>query len=235
MKNTRVRKGNLEVATKTYYNEFTERTLKLVGVCHVADDLFWDTVQEEISLFEDAYPGSEVHFEGVINDEKPKGYKPDRTELDRFCKKMGLVSQHNGLFYFDHWIRTDLKVSQVKAHMADPDKLNVLLEQGKVMKEVSDVLDDHPDMTPLLHRFFRYALAYLPQRRNNTTAAVLDARNRHAVSTMLASGTDIITVWGAAHLDGMGKILTSAGYQLTDTDWNVCIERPAARHNLIGA
>jgi hypothetical protein len=208
--------------------------MKIIGVCHVADDLFWDEVQESISLFEDAYPGSQVHFEGVT-DEKLAGAKPDRTGTNRFCKIMGLTAQHEGLFYFSHWVRTDLKLSEIKAKMKNPDKLTPFVEQDKTLRELSDVLDEHPRWVPWVHRVFRYLLAFLPQRRTDTTAIVLDARNHHAVSTMMTTGTDIITVWGAQHLHGMGKILTSSGYKLIDTEWIVCISRPAdARHNLIG-
>lgn len=235
MKNIRIRGGNLEIASHTYYNEFTGRTMKIIGVCHVADDLFWDEVQESISLFEDAYPGSQVHFEGVI-DEKLAGAKPDRSGTNRFCKKMGLIAQHNGLFYFDHWIRTDLKLSQIQAKMKDPDKLMPYVEQDKWLGEFADILEEKPHWVKRVHRIFRYLVAFMPQRHTDTTAAVLDARNHHAVSTMMTTGTDIITIWGAQHLHGMGKILTSSGYQLIDTEWNICISRPAgARHNLIGS
>lgn len=226
MKNIRMRQGSLEIATRTYYNEFTGRTMKLVGVCHIADPGFWDVIQETIALFEDKYPGAEVHLEGVdFDDPVVREANRDKSGLYRFCRTVGMEPQQSGLFREEHWHRTDLKLSQITARMKHPERLKHHLQQNKAASEVADVLEQHPRYAKFIRSLYRYLLLVRPPKNADLEHGVVEARNQHAISVMMTTGTDIITVWGAAHLHGMGKILTSSGYTLTDTEWNVCIAK----------
>lgn len=227
MKSIRIRRGDLQVATHSFYNPITGRHFRIIGVCHLADEYFWHTTQNTIETFRRLLPKAEVHYEGVLPDHHKEKPKPDNT-FSEFSEAIGLVYQPDGLTYRPDWIRTDLTMTQILAKLEKPEKF--IDSQKKVkeaLRDMTEAIEDIPGVATWIRRVMRYAIPYAHVfgRRSNEYSVVIDVRNRHAVSTMVSTGTDIITLWGAEHLKGIAKILTNCGYEHLHTTWNTCVPR----------
>lgn len=227
MKSIRIRRGDLQVATHAFYSPLTGRHIRLVGVCHISSGDFWDQTQRYIETAQHLFPKAEVHFEGVFDDTGGPATRL-RDGYTKIADALGLVAQHEGLKYDTDWVRTDLNLSQVLEKLDDPDafmKKQRDLYEG--FSEMADNLTETPALVAWARRFLRYALAVMHTTRgkSNEYSVIIDERNRHAVSTMVATGTDIITLWGAEHLKGMSKILLGCGYEHLHTHWNTCVPR----------
>lgn len=229
MKNIRLWKGDLQVRTHHFYNPYTERYFHLIGVCHMASYEFWKSTQAKVAELEEVYPGSEVHMEGIFHDVEKDLAMVSRHGHARLGRALRLPYQSEGLTYGKHWIRTDLTLSQALAKMKDPETFVKKLREGATASlEAADFIDGNkPWVRKLSRSLFRYGLALtaLPFFKSPEQDVIIDIRNRHAVSTMLTSGTDIITLWGAGHLKGMTKILEGAGYTKISSQWNTCVPR----------
>ncbi|MGQ1798070.1 hypothetical protein ACT4S5_13170 [Kocuria oceani] len=55
--------------------------------------------------------------------------------------------------------------------------------------------------------------------RNPNKEVVVDARNRYVLAEVFRNDRDAALAWGAAHLPGMGQILTDAGLELAGCCW----------------
>lgn len=227
MKSIRIHKGDLQVASHRFYNPMTGRHFALIGVCHVSDGYFWDQLQRDIEAMQRLLVRAEVHYEGVLADHLTEKPEPDDT-FTQFSEALGLVYQRDGLTYHPHWIRTDLTMKQVLAKLAKPEEF--LDKQAKLktaLRDMTDYANDDPAVGTWIRRAMRYILPFhhTLNRKSNEYSVLIDQRNRHAVSTMVATGTDIITLWGAEHLKGMSNILINCGYEHTRTYWNTCVPR----------
>lgn len=230
MKDIRLKHGDLQVATHAYYNPITGRHFRLIGVCHMGSERFWENTQNYVRGMQMLFPKSEVHFEGVLND-VDFGATPTKGETDNItllARAIGLKYQRDGLTYADDWTRTDLTMSQILDKLADPEKF---MEQQRgayvAAGDAIGVIKDFPWAVGVFRWMLRHVLppATFFTRGTDNYRVIIDERNRHAVSAMVSTGTDIITLWGAGHLKGMRKILEHSGYELLHSDWITCIPR----------
>lgn len=230
MKDIRLRRGNLQVATHAYYNPMTGRHFRLIGVCHMGSSRFWENTQNYILGLQTLFPKAEVHFEGVLND-VDFGATPAKGETDNIAilaGALGLRYQREGLTHGKDWIRTDLSMSQILDKLQDPEKFMKQHRDAYVAAgEAVEAIKEFPWFAVLFRWILRYVLppAVLFPRDTDNSRVIIDERNRYAVSAMVMTGTDIITLWGAGHLKGMRKILEHSGYELLHTDWVTCIPR----------
>jgi pheromone shutdown protein TraB len=62
----------------------------------------------------------------------------------------------------------------------------------------------------------------ISKRQRLLKRVIVDERNRIAFENMMAprfAGTNIVTIWGAAHLWGIERYLRDAGFQVVNTKW----------------
>lgn len=203
----------------------------LLGVSHVAEASFWEEVAALVADKESA--GSQVHYEMVENDTG----EAMKLGLDvrRFAQAAGMVFQKDGLPYPDHWLRTDMSLSEYLSH-GNPAKIQKALDREDQNEDDLDLLSSYEGLPLLARRFFVYGmpvlhrLFWLKDHLGGKSSLgishkiTIDARNKIGVDAALSAESNVVAIWGAAHLPGMGKLLEQAGFIETDRRWLVSVD-----------
>jgi hypothetical protein len=214
----RYRNGRLFTARDTYVRD--GRTVILQGVCHVAGQDFWEQLNGYLVRAEEV--GFDVHFEGVINDMAD----PSKifVDLAGLASLLGLQGQTTSLDYRPHWTRTDINLSELVAGMA-PEVLSKMVETTEKMNEFLSSMDGH-DQRRLIGSLIRRVMAFglaLPKAGpfalGTKDPIILDRRNEVAARAAIEAEGDVVALWGAAHLPGIGGLLSDAGFRRTDRQW----------------
>jgi hypothetical protein len=214
----RRRGGHLHTARDTYVRD--GRTVILQGVCHVADAQFWKQLNGYLMRAEEV--GFAVHFEGVTSDmEDPPNIFVDLGGLASF---LGLESQKTGLVYRPHWTRTDIPLSELVAGMS-PETLAKMVDSTGKMNEFLSSMDGH-DQRRLIGSLIRRVMAFglaLPKAGPFAVGIkdpiILDRRNEVAARAAMEAEGDVVALWGAAHLPGIGDLLGDAGFRRVEQQW----------------
>jgi hypothetical protein len=178
--------------------------------------------------------GAEVHYEQIkIDVPKPVEAGVDYAAV---AKYLGLVDQFSGLTYEDTWKRTDMLLSEVLAHVVPAE--HTVCDCGcepadhEPVNQVGAYIANRP-MTPRKQRLARKLLAIiLPvaarvKSRGSLGAPpsiVLNHRNQIAAQAAITASGDVVALWGAAHIPGIGKLLREAGFTRTKRSWATAIE-----------
>jgi hypothetical protein len=220
----------LQVAADVYQDD-TGRTITLEGVSHVADADFWLALSSRLA-FAEGNNGAEIHFEGVGKDVE----NPPKLGLDyaAFAESLGLVAQKPGLTYRDTWKRTDIELSEILAHIS-PERL---AKHEKTAAEAEHMLL-HAAESRAFRRGLHWGLIiilaiYSGSRLRTSTfgvpaSVILDRRNMLAACAAMNTDRDVVAVWGANHLPGIGKLLRRAGFRRVSRHWSTAITPPAKR------
>lgn len=214
----RYRHGRLFTARDTYVRD--SQTVVLQGVCHVAGQDFWDKLNGYLMRAEKG--GFDVHIEGVTSDmaDPPKIF----VDLDGLASLLGLQGQTTGLDYRPHWTRTDINLSELVAGMA-PEVLSKMVDATEKMNDFLASMDGHSQRR-LIGSLIRGVMAFglaLPKAGPFALGLkdpiILDRRNEVAALAAIEAEGDVVAVWGAAHLSGIGELLSDAGFRRADRQW----------------
>lgn len=215
----RRKRGNVEAATDTYVKD--GRTVTLVGVAHVASPTFWERTRALIAAKEDA--GYEVQYEAVKNDLGRK-FKlgPD---LDGLAKFVGLESQFTGITYNrEDWVCTDIRLSELVGNLS-PEKLARVEEESAAFDITDPAYANYAKPLRWLMGYI-HILDRLPIKTFGLKRAdVVDKRDKAAFAGIKNTTRNVISIWGAAHLPGIGRHLLADGYHLAHREWVTAIPR----------
>ena len=218
----------MEVATDIYTKG--RRSIAVAGVCHIADEAFWQGLQRRIDGYENM--GYSVQYERIRNDLKQDtGVAPGSTTklYDMLADMTGLVAQNNGLEYREHWRNTDLTLSQMMefSHAAS---LFDLIAQAKDSLEKLVALGG----TERLGRDIRTGLRWMPilqhvvPKNHERNAIIIDLRNALAADAMLNVEGNVVAIWGAGHLKGIGELLCEEGFKRESRLWTPAVSKLVA-------
>lgn len=225
MSAARTRPVGLQTATDTYTNG--PKTVVVIGVTHVATREYWDHLNRTLADLE--ADGYQVQYETVKCD--IPNPPPNPLPLREIATLLDLTYQAaaEGMTRPpDHWVNADMPLSQILAD-ADPAQLQAAYDDGGA--KGADILKTLQE-TPLARRLFRWILVRaLPvaERLVGATpygvpkATIIDARDAIAATHALTHPGNVVTVWGAGHLKGIGKHLRAAGYKRTTRTWATSI------------
>lgn len=225
----RTRDGALDVATDIYVKD--DKAIAVMGVCHIADAAFWNGVNRRLSEYENM--GYSVQYEMVRNDLteeqklKIKGNEGTSKLYEKLAEVTGMVAQSKAISYKPHWKNTDITMSQW---------LKMEKSAHKVMAMISEAAAGFEKIVELggqerVGRDLRTGLRWMPvvqrivPRAKQMESALLDKRNEIAANAMLTAEGNVVSVWGAGHLEGIGKILRASGYQRESRVWTTAINR----------
>jgi hypothetical protein len=216
-------KRGLEVATDTY--EKDGRTVTLIGVSHIADKDFWATTQALISDRE--AEGASVHYELIERD--IEGPRQRTFDMKTLAPVLGMQFQFDGLNYKDSWTRTDMTASEFLAHATRRGPKAPTEEQLAEVLRVIGGSDKRRRVTRWFMMRLLLAVRYLPLPgpMGVPLSIVLGVRNLIAAKAALEASGDVVAIWGAAHLPGIGKILRDHGFVRTAREWTTAISRSA--------
>ena len=225
----RTRDGAMDVATDIYSNG--ERFVALAGVCHIADQSFWDNLNKRIAGYEDM--GYSVQYERIRNDltkeevAKVKGGTGTSELYEKLAEIAHLQAQSNAITYLDHWENTDIAMSE-------------WLKLGKQAREMMAILAEMSTALDTLvklggkervGRDLRLGLRWMPvvqhliPRNRELNSMVIELRNKIAAEALLKAEGNVVSIWGAGHLSGIGKILRSNGFHRESRVWSTAVSR----------
>ena len=224
----RRRNSSMEVATDIYTN--SGRSIAVAGVCHVADGSFWQGLQRRIDGYENM--GYSVQYERIRNDLKQdSSAAPGGTTklYDLIADMTGLVAQNNGLAYKDHWRNTDLTLSQMMEYSHAVSLFDLIAQAKESLERLVEL-----GGTERLGRDIRTGLRWMPilqhvvPKNHERNAIVIDLRNALAADAMLNAEGNVVAIWGAGHLKGIGELLREEGFKLESRVWTPAVSKLAA-------
>ncbi|WP_432947585.1 hypothetical protein ACQPXM_11310 [Kribbella sp. CA-253562] len=233
----RTRRGSLETRTDIYVSP-ENRKATVIGMVHVADAAFYREVDRIVTALHEQ--GATVQYESLRPPVPEDRMTSNERELVRrfqsnntrsfLAAMLGLDLQHqNALRIQPWWVNADISLLEFLRALPDPERFVTRLESARIG------LND-PQEQRQLRTTARFLIRHLPLftialrplewiRRNRRAErrVILDLRNRSAASAILAAGGDVVAMWGANHLPGIGAILHDQGWRRVDTQWNVAV------------
>lgn len=235
---------HLCVPTVFLQNPATGRNVILIGMIHIGKKRFYKKVQKLI----DSYPGHKILYESVgrLTTEEEGRLSPDEKKVRDQMTSMfndrkflqvllSLDDQRRGLNYRKTWIRTDIdkfvllrRFAQARMNFSTGPRIsNRVHLRLKKMPEVDRALSRW-----VMHKLFMILpLMNLLERGRDLKfldQVILSERNIIGVHGILehVGDSNIISIWGAAHIPGMVRLLQETGFRKTRVIWFQMYEEP---------
>lgn len=239
----RTRRGCLEARTDTYVSPENHKAT-IVGMVHVADADFYREVDQVVTALHEL--GATVQYESLrLPRPEDRMTTRERGFVQRFqanktrstlAAMLGLDLQHTKILRVQPWwVNADISLLELLRALPNPEQFITRLESLGIepddpqeqleSREIARFLIRH---LPLLTSILR-PLDWLRPGRRAERRVILDLRDRSAASAILAANRDVVAMWGASHLPGIGSILRNHGWTPSGTHWRVAVTN-AGRH-----
>lgn len=225
----RTRDGAMDVATDIYTKG--NKVIAVAGVCHIADASFWDGLNRRIAGYENM--GYSVQYERISNDlsaeemKKIKGGEGTGELYEKLAEIAGLHPQSKALTYKDHWTNTDITMSEwLKLGKPATSLMAMISEVAAGLDKIIEIGGKERVGSDL-----RFGLCWMPvfkhviPKSKERDTIILDMRNEIAADAMLKAEGNVVSIWGAAHLNGIGKILRKAGFRRESRVWSTAVHK----------
>lgn len=239
--------SNKKIYTPVVYliHPNTQRKIVLMGVIHIADSAYFMELQRMI----DTLNGYKVLYEGLgkITSEEQLLFTPDEKRiyktLKQHMKARGIISsflklqgQHDGLSYLDSWVRTDMTLFEFIRTISEK-KIDLFRKKLKFTFNFKKGSSEYLLTTWLVNAFFMRipAILYIykfisifSKQKRMRNELIVNERNRIAINGILkeVSDSNVISIWGAAHLPDMIKKLKDVGFEVQEKQWLVAYTMP---------
>lgn len=221
----RTRGKKIQTAEVTYYNSELDKTVKIIGLMHIADSDYF----QEINNYIKSIGNYSVYYERLLESNSERTSKLEQLALDKLeehflcvrlmAKIFDLSYQSDNIIYEGSWNNTDI---------SDLDLVRIIGPQ----KVLTTFKSNYKSITSLENlgtfpkKIARKFVIWMIGRSKSLHPAVfLDWRNFVAMSAILADNNNILALWGANHLVGMSLILESNGYVLQSKRWFTAIKK----------
>jgi len=243
---SRTRGGVLQTPVRHFEHSETGRKVTLVGAIHIGKQSYYEQMQGLIDqAADDDYT---ILYEGVGQVDKQDVAKMPLPQqvvvkqmqqmmslmawMSEHCFEENVVYQKQGLSYPKSWIRTDLELSDVAQLMSEagitmvPEGKNgadlsipkdILLEAVGIIRTI---VGTAITLLPGIHRVNGW-LSVFSKKRRARNHIIISLRDDVAAAGILqhAAESDVVSIWGAAHLPGIESRLVAEGYQRKSTMW----------------
>jgi hypothetical protein len=240
----------LEAPTDVYVNRHGQE-ITLIGVMHVAEQHFWSKLTHKLLNTQGTIHLEGVKpFAG----DKDKLSKETIQKIETLIKiasfsrilasETGLVFQKEGILAElpnglenTGWLNVDLDVhSAVKNINAEEltktsdsfDKLYTEFQKEDAPFSLGDFML-FMIRNPKLLKLIAFVTKITTKDKDAALGAlegfILDERNKYAIKEALKVKGNVTLVWGAAHLEGMGKLLRQSGYRHKNRSWDLLIRK----------
>jgi hypothetical protein len=243
----RLRRGVLQTPIQTWRHR-GGRAVTLIGVQHVGDARYYHALQRLIARHEAG--GATVQYEMIrpapdgewaaATDGERAAFKAlagQRELLESLLRRYGWAYQLDELRERDTWVNVDITDLEL-VRMIGPD---AILDSQRGIDQVVAEMGVHaqhivPPLFVLVMRvlaldrrgLFRRFAARRDKYHQRFADAIVTHRNSVAATAALGGGGDIVLVWGADHLAGIGALLRDAEFRLTRTTWMPVVRLPSA-------
>ena len=229
--------GKLQTPVVFYEHSVTRRIVAFVAVIHIAEPAYYAAIQELI----DSLKGYKILFEatGKLSPQEEQALTLKEKEvasqfdsifglMKKFSELMSLQYQKDGLAYSTSWINTDMRSYDLIRSFAQHDIC--LVKKGR---DIDDLLTEEFGQTvarlfinKLFNRFVPVAVvlsiaAFFSRDKRVAKRLILDTRNEVAIQGIdeHLKDSNIVTIWGAAHLPGIEKRLQKNGFREVRREW----------------
>jgi hypothetical protein len=233
---SRVHDGMYQTPLCEFEHPQTGSNIGVVGVIHLGEQSYFDTVSDYILDREDA--GAQVHYEGLKPASKVESvkFKAEAKQAEAMANSLntmhyviaealGVQSQGESIDYASSWQNHDIgRVELVR--LLGAKGVSRLTQLGDRAEKLEAALS--PELlAATLRAAFRFTPIFIPMGivlRRHERKILVDHRNEIALAGIDDTlseepDRDIALLWGAGHLPGIGKGLQQRGYRLTDRSW----------------
>lgn len=230
----RVNRHGAQTAILTFRHKRTGRKVALFGAMHVGDSEYYSLMHKWASE-----SGCTVLYEGIgpISDEQ-KGMLTEAESgiLEDISRLMAMVKSISRILGCAHQGDTPYPSAWTRSDMTFFELIKSISRSGSNLR--IDGNFDKPELYPLV-RFAFNALMIGPlclfrglirSRISQTPGlsdVIVDQRNAIALSWIqtAALSRDVVSIWGAEHLPGIGRLLNREGYRLEKREWTTAYRR----------
>lgn len=232
---------DIRTATVTYERSDRGQSVVLFGMIHIGRSDYYEQIGNRINLEEQA--GHPILYEQVkppTPEEEAELSSAEQVILEVF-RRFGLVqrliawligAKHQliALAPSNTWIHSDLTAREFAQLLMQGNTAQRFISIIGWLETIAAMLSSVPLVGQIIGWLIRSAytlllliavLIYSPARRR-LKHIILDQRNGVAfqgIMKALAKKDRVISIWGAAHLPGIGQLLQQEGFVLTQVEW----------------
>lgn len=231
----RIKNRNVQTATDYYFNPATERRVIIIGVVHQAERIYFRDIQKLLDRFSDE--GNRIIYEGFrkmkLRHERRLGENErvifralrGRTFPKEWSEVMPITCQKDELVYRKNWINGDMSELDFIRLMAVRD-YHVSISKKELLQKTMC----KSDIRLIVNNVFKNVVGRsawerltipFSRRKKMWNEIILDHRNVIAVCAIARNlkSSDVVTIWGAAHLRGIGEHLKDMGFRKEKRTW----------------
>lgn len=233
----RQRNRVLETPIVSYRHQTSGRHVIMIGTVHVGDAQYYRILQSVIDrltnfaiLFEAVHPITEEELI-ALNEQERLAYQWAQEAFKFMRDAAELLSaqhQRTGLRYEPTWIQTDTTLREIVK------KLATIKFVARARTFRSDDLFHNEETRPLVQWLLNFILGNLPALSALTSPHRLLSRSRREFHRIIVTERDLIaatsitqhveqgdvvSIWGAGHLPGIGRHLRARGFVEIDRIW----------------
>lgn len=245
------RKNDIFMPTVYLSHPKTGRSIVLIGVMHIGSEAYYKRIEDTLlNLESQKYAVLYEKVLKLEDEEEPKVLNAQQIEIHEFLQSLlkdrptiasalRIKEQKEALQYSKSAIRTDTTMMHLIDRLLERKiSLKRLREQEKEMRSFFDspdeIMRDFFKLLMMLQmNLFLGACSGISVLSNLITpffrtfrileSVVLKERNIIALKAIYfhALDTDVVSIWGAAHLPGMIKDLKKQGYRIDKKEWDL--------------
>lgn len=235
---SRQRNGFLQLPVEYYRHPESGRRVVLMGVIHMARPEYYQALQQLIDQMKDY----KVLYELVDKltpeqnaslTQKERAvyltqFQGGRKERQMLASVLMLQNQIDGLRYDESWVRTDMNLHDIIQMCAEEGLTlfkggSVLVEDFKSPKMAEGVrwVFNLGLRNMLFLEVLRYVLSRFSYSMRRHMYIILNMRNQIGFDGIQthSQSQDVVSIWGAAHLPGLGSMLRAEGYVREKRIW----------------
>jgi hypothetical protein len=235
----RCRQGGVQVPTVTHVHQVTGQRVVLVGMMHVAERAFFKAIDSLVTRYEKS--GFVVLYEGIgrMSADEEVLLCPDELKVKRhldalfalmqeLANRTGLEYQRTALPPRPSWRNTDMTMLHLVRMLARRDtslidhEVDLKKFNRRDFRAVLPLMLDAIARSSVLLAPALWIISRLSPKARARKAVVLDERNRIAVAGIedaLRTCAGVVSIWGAAHLPGIGAALEERGFRAVSRRW----------------
>ena len=205
------------------YNKELDKYIVLIGTCHVGKPEYFKTLTEKINNFEEN--NYKILYEKVMGESENIKIEDDQFEnlnntIANLCQLMNLQFQAEGLQYKDSWINTDLTTAQLEKLLKD-NSISVFSSKSMDLSKYNQnvlkwIVRKCFGLMAFAEKFDRIKSIFSKKYK-----VLINYRNEIAVEGIkkYIENNNVVSIWGAGHIDGIIKLLEKEGFVIKDKEW----------------
>lgn len=196
------------------------RQIRLIGVMHLADRAVWDALKT--LLRQETARAASIQFEAIrpvrrLNQDETQAARRRRALHRYLGLTLGMQYQTDAIAPGADWVHADLTDIELRS-VANIPIAQIPAGAGSMLSGIGQLPIARSQRSRRVLMMASVAVAQLVPYLSTNSDAIVTARNRVAVRSALQSTSPrIISIWGAAHLPGIARLLVRDGWSVSSS------------------